>query len=107
MLVPLLGLILSVSLFGGIGLLALWALQITQRRILALLLFVATAQLGMIAFAVSYGATFANIENQLESRAEVLTFLVGLPVSGSLIALVVVRWATRTPWWARSAVPSF
>ena len=102
MLLPLLGLVLSVSLFGALGLLAVWLLRIALWRPLALLLFIITAELGMVAFAVLYGALFANADNQLESRTQVLGFLIGLPVSGSLVAGVVLRWATREPWWGRS-----
>jgi expansin (peptidoglycan-binding protein) len=102
MLVPLLGLILSVSLFGAIGLLALWALHIRQRRVLALVIFIATAQVGMHAFDALYAAAFANAQNQLDSRTQVVWFLLGLPVSGSLIAWIVLRWAVSTPWWAHS-----
>lgn len=102
MLLPLFGLVLSVCLFGAVGLLALWLVHITQWRMLALVLFIVTAQLGMVAFSMLYGALFANAENQLESRAQVLGFLIGLPVSGSLIAWMVLRWAVSKPWWGRT-----
>ena len=102
MVVPLFGLLLSVPLFGAVGVLALWVLRVAQRQILALLLFIATAQLGMLAFAVFYSAAFANAQNHLESRARVLGLVVGLPVAGSLLACIVLRWAVNTPWWVRS-----
>ena len=102
MLLPLFGLVLSVSLFGAVGVLALWLLRIAQWRMPALFLFIVTAQLGMVAFAMLYGALFANAENQLESRTQVLGFLIGLPVSGSLVACMALRWAVSRPWWGRS-----
>src|SRR4051812_34989801 len=102
MLVPILGLLLSLAVFGAVGVLALRVLRIEQRRLLALLLFVASAQLGMLAFAVLYGAVFANADNQLATRTQVWGLLLGLPVSGSLVAWMAVRRAVGTRWWARS-----
>jgi hypothetical protein len=91
MLVPLLGFILSTTLFAVVGAVVLWLSGVRPLRLPVLAAFVGAAQVGLLAYAAAYGAVFADESNRLRSAPAVLGILVGMPVAGTLTGWVAAR----------------
>ena len=92
MLLPALGLFLSLAFFGSTGALVLWLTGIRPLRIAVLTTFVLAAHAGMLAFGIVYGRVLANADNQLTSAGEVFGLLLGLPLAGILCGWLAARW---------------
>jgi hypothetical protein len=92
MLLPALGLLLSVAFFGTTGAVVLWFTRVRPLRIAVLAVFVLAAQAGLFAFVMAYGAVFADADNNLTSAGAVVGILLGMPVAGVVCGWIAARW---------------
>jgi hypothetical protein len=100
MLLSLMGLIFSITLFSMIG------AALLRRRWRSLLpVFVVAAHVGFYGYAYVFGKIFADDQDQLPSDT-VVFFLIGLPLVGTLAGLAATRIVERLrPRAATAAEP--
>ena len=95
MLLPALGFLLSAAFFAAIGAALLRRGVARPFSPWDLPLFVAAAQLGVLLFAVVYGALFADPQGTLTHPAAIVGMLLGMPLAGIGTGWALLRWRHR------------
>ncbi len=93
MAVPFFGFVLGSIVFSLLGLIVLRVSGVAPIRPLTIAAFVLAAFASTLAYAFAYARIFGDQTGELQSRAIVVIFLVGVPLIASLAGAVAARLA--------------